>query len=110
MNSCVNNTQNKSKISKKIRAEKVLATTIQRVNLKMFITAFCHNLHHLRALNIKGGFEKRRNEESTKVNSQKKMKDSLKGKRRGKSKFSAIISSLKNLIFIYEQEELEVKL
>jgi len=38
------------------------------------------------------------------------MKDPLKEKRRGKSKFSAIISSLKNLIFIYEQEELEVKL
>lgn len=59
INSCFNNTHHTLKSSKKIRVEKVLVITIQKVNQKMLFTAFYHNLHHFRALNIKGGFEKK---------------------------------------------------
>jgi IS5 family transposase len=39
---------------KMFKAGKFLATTVQRVNLKMLFTVFCSNLYHLITLKIKG--------------------------------------------------------
>jgi len=37
------------------KAGRVLVTTVERVNVKMLMTAFCFNLHQMRTLKTKGG-------------------------------------------------------
>lgn len=40
-----------------VKAETVLVTTVERVNVKMLFMALCYNLHQLRTLKRKGVFK-----------------------------------------------------